>query len=150
MKILAITLLLLLCAADVHSQQGNISDAPADISMLKVRVRRSPVEVPYYGGKYSRGGKISPPLPKYHVVFKIKNTGTKTINVIEWHYLNGEQQACTQEWWPYESKKMLRPGKEVEITGRIMPPNAPSKETPNHRIIITRVEYTDGSVWERR
>ena len=95
------------------------------------------------------------------VVFKvaIKNTSAKPIKVIEWDFMhpnceNGQfvlRHART-------SKVKITPGSQKTITGRLSIGRNPcpgpkvnwDEAQKQERISIKRIEYVDGSVWQRR
>lgn len=86
---------------------------------------------------------------------KVKNTGAKTIRVVHWGYafLDPDTQRPLG-LHRYTSKVRIRPGESFEMAGRSGAPqtstvsaSSPSKK-PEELIVIFRVEYDDGAVWE--
>jgi hypothetical protein len=86
---------------------------------------------------------------------KIKNTGAKTIRVIDWSYTfldPDTQQELGRHL--YSSKVKIRPGQNNELIGRSVSPQTGTVNVKNfgkelsEQIIIYRVEYDDGSVWQ--
>jgi hypothetical protein len=86
---------------------------------------------------------------------KIKNAGLKTIRVVDWGYMFVDPD--TQEELGrhlYSTKVKIRPGQNSDLVGRSASPQtsivnvkSTSKE-PSEQIVIYRVEYDDGSVWQ--
>lgn len=86
---------------------------------------------------------------------KVKNTGAKTIRVVHWGYafLDPDTQKPLG-LHRYSTKVRIRPGESVELAGRSGAPqtstisvNNASKK-PEEMIVIYRVEYDDGAVWQ--
>ena len=86
---------------------------------------------------------------------KVKNTGAKTIRVVHWGYAFLEPD--TQKplgLHRYSTKVRIRPGESVELAGRSSSPQtstvsaASASKKPEELIVIYRVEYDDGAVWE--
>jgi hypothetical protein len=86
---------------------------------------------------------------------KIKNTGAKTIRVIDWSYTfldPDTQQELGRHL--YSSKVRIRPGQNNELVGRSATPQTGTVNVKNigkelnEQIVIYRVEYDDGSVWQ--
>lgn len=86
---------------------------------------------------------------------KVKNTGAKTIRVVHWGYafLDPETQQPLG-LHRYATKVRIRPGESFELAGRSSSPqtstvsaNSVAKK-PEEMIVIFRVEYDDGAVWE--
>ena len=86
---------------------------------------------------------------------KVKNTGAKTIRAVYWGYAfidPDTQQSLGLH--RYSTKVRIRPGESAELAGRS---NAPRTSTvnvnsaakkPEEMIVIYRVEYDDGAVWQ--
>ena len=86
---------------------------------------------------------------------KVKNTGAKTIRAVHWGYafLDPDTQQPLG-LHRYKSKVKIRPGESFELAGRS---GAPQTSTVNvnsaakkleEMVVIFRVEYDDGAVWE--
>ena len=101
------------------------------------------------------------PVKGYQYRVTIKNTGTKTIKGMSWDYIfidpaNEDRLAHHH----FRNEKKIRPGKKQQITQfSLAPPtrvvnvravNKTEGEPLIERLIITRVEYDDGSVWQLR
>jgi hypothetical protein len=86
---------------------------------------------------------------------RVRNTGAKTIRVIDWGY-NFLDPATQQELGRhlYTTKVKIRPGQENELVGRSAKPQTSTINVKNagkelgEQIVIYRVEYEDGSVWQ--
>ena len=99
--------------------------------------------------------------PRYYFLYRasIKNTSTKQITEIDWDYVfvdsfNGEELDRRQ----FTSVQNIAPGKQKELvftlttppTRRISVYSLDKKETAGieGRVVIVRVMYADGSVWQ--
>ena len=100
------------------------------------------------------------PVDIYVYEFTVKNTGAKKIKAIEWEYQflhpdTGEVMGSRR----IVSKVKLSPGKINEIEARLIqkPTNVVAADQLGkkpgdqfkERLIIHRIDYTDGSVWQR-
>lgn len=105
--------------------------------------------------------KDNRPVKGYQYKVSIENTGTKTINGMSWVYIfidpaNEDRVAHHQ----FRSEKKIRPGKKQQITefslsppSRVVNVSVENKTEGKpfvERVIITRIEYVDGSVWQLR
>jgi hypothetical protein len=86
---------------------------------------------------------------------KIKNAGLKTIRAVDWGYLFVDPD--TQEELGrhlYSTKIKIRPGQNSDLVGRSASPQTSvvnvksTGKEPSEQIVIYRVEYDDGSVWQ--
>jgi hypothetical protein len=90
---------------------------------------------------------------------KIKNTGLKTIRAVDWGYIFIDQET-QQELGRhrYSNKVKIRPGQNNGLVGRTANPptytvnvNNTKRESntqPSEQVVIYRIEYDDGTVWE--
>jgi hypothetical protein len=103
--------------------------------------------------------KIGNPDSKQIVTYvyraKLKNTGAKTVRIIDWGYTFLDpvtQQELGQHL--FTTKVKLRPGQNNELIGRSAKPQTSIVNVKNagkelsEQIVIYRVEYEDGSVWQ--
>ncbi len=118
--------------------------------------------------KGSESREAPPPRPKkasdsismqpqvtYIYRAKVKNAGAKTIRVIEWGYVfvdSDTQKELGRH--RYSSKVKLRAGQDDDLVGRSSSPQSYVVNVKNsdkglsEQVIIYRVEYDDGSVWQ--
>jgi hypothetical protein len=106
-----------------------------------------------------KNNKIGNPDSKQIMTYvyraKVKNTGSKTIRVIDWGYtfLDPETRQEIGRHL-YTTKVKLRPGQDSELVGRSGKPQTSTVSVknagkePGEQIIIYRVQYDDGSVWQ--
>ena len=89
----------------------------------------------------------------YHV--KIKNAGLKTIRVVDWGYMftdSDTQQELGRHL--FLTKVKIRSGQTGDLVGRSASPQTSivnvksAGKEPSEQIIIYRIEYEDGSVWQ--
>ena len=86
---------------------------------------------------------------------KVKNTGAKTIRVIDWGYtfLDPETQQEIGRHL-YSTKVKIRPGQDNELVGRSAKPQTSTVNVknagkePHEQVVIYRVEYEDGTSWQ--
>jgi hypothetical protein len=106
----------------------------------------------------SKRSKDTPPpgvVKTYVYSAKVKNTGVKTIRAIDWGYtfLDPETQQELGRHL-YTTKVKIRPGHDDELVGRSAKPQTSTINVKNagkelaEQVIIYRVEYDDGSVWQ--
>jgi hypothetical protein len=100
------------------------------------------------------------PFTTYVYKAKVTNNDTKTISAIEWDYVFYDP-ATEKEVKRHALKNTvkLQPGKSVEIARRTATPpttvvdvqktGKKFKEQYAERVEIQRIEYADGSVWQR-
>jgi hypothetical protein len=100
-----------------------------------------------------------PPPPGHVTTYvyraRVKNTGAKTIRVIDWGYtfLDPETQQELGRHL-YQTKVKIRPGQDEELVGRSAKPQTATVSVKNagkelgEQIVIYRIEYDDGSVWQ--
>lgn len=103
--------------------------------------------------------KIGNPDSKQIVTYvysaKVKNTGAKTIRVIDWGYtfLDPETRQEIGRHL-YTTKVKIRPGQDSELVGSSRKPQTSTVNVksagkePGEQIVIYRVQYEDGSVWQ--
>lgn len=105
--------------------------------------------------------KTESPRFGYRYKFSLRNTGTKTIKAIDWDYVftdpNTGSEVGRQQ---FTSEEHVRPGKEKEMSvftlsppSRTVSAEVLGKKEQNpltEGVVLVRVEYSDGSVWQRR
>ena len=102
-----------------------------------------------------------PDGPRARFVYRVtvKNTGTKTITGLAWDYLFFDSSKVEQVGQhSFQQRVKIRPGKSAElIKYSNMPPTSVIDATKakkgevelSEEVLIRRIEYEDGSVWER-
>jgi hypothetical protein len=122
----------------------------------KIRGRGGePLEPPPPRGKKSKDAPPMGSVTTYVYRAKVKNTGAKTIRVIDWGYnfLDPETQQELGRHL-YTTKVKIRPGQDNELIGRSAKPQTATVSVKNagkelgEQVVIYRVEYEDGSVWQ--
>lgn len=99
------------------------------------------------------------PTAIYYYQTKMKNIGTKTIKSVDWAYVFVDSQS-KEEMVRFQSlsKVKINPGKSSDLSmSASTPPSnvvdaskaAKGKEQFIEQIVINRIEYSDGSVWQR-
>jgi len=106
-----------------------------------------------------RPGRDNRPVKWYEYRVTVKNTGSKRIKSMSWDYIvidpANEGQFAHHN---FRSAKKISPGKTQQLTEfSVAPPsrvvnvgvvNKTKGESLVGRVIITRIEYVDGSVWQ--
>ena len=100
-----------------------------------------------------------PPRDGYRYKVLVSNAGTKTVRLIDWDYVfldpNTRQEVARRQ---FTSEEKVRPGKDKELEVFILSPpfltvNAGASRTGEapfvEQVILMRVEYSDGTVWQR-
>lgn len=95
----------------------------------------------------------------YRYKMSLRNTGAKAIKAVDWDYvfldsLTGSEVARHQ----FTSEEKIKPGKEKELyvftlspPSRTVSASALNKKGPSpftEAVVVVRVEYSDGSVWQ--
>ena len=100
--------------------------------------------------------------PKYYFIYKtkIKNNHTSAITQLDWDYVfferGTENEVGRQE---FTSDEQIGPGKTKELTVTITSPptrtvsvtslNLEERDRLTEKIILLRIKYADGHVWQR-
>lgn len=107
-----------------------------------------------------KGSKdAAPPRDGYRYKVLVSNAGPKTVRLIDWDYVfldpTTRQEVSRRQ---FTSEEKVRPGKDKELEVFILSPpfltvnaKAPrTGETPFvEQVLLMRVEYSDGTVWQR-
>jgi hypothetical protein len=99
------------------------------------------------------------PWEGYRYEVKVENTGKKAITKIEWMYILTERDSGRQVGeHRFRNETNIGPGKTKSLEGlsrlpatTVVDASKPIKDEPGQhveRVVITRVEYKDGSTWE--
>jgi hypothetical protein len=106
--------------------------------------------------------KSRPPAPpRYAFLYKVsvQNTSTKTIKAIDWDYVfsSGTSEDTTR--LEFTSEEKIGPGKtkELSVTARKPPAQTISvyaldkseRQGLDGQVVVMRIQYSDGSVWQR-
>lgn len=108
--------------------------------------------------------KSRPPAPpRYAFLYKafVQNTSNKTIKAIDWDYIFSSSNADVETTrLEFTSEEKIGPGKtkELSVTARRPPAKTVSvyaldkneRQGLDGQVIVLRIQYTDGSVWQRR
>lgn len=107
--------------------------------------------------------KARPPAPpRYGFIYKVsvRNTGEKTIKLVDWDYVffNVTTQSETGRL-EFTSDEKIGPGKNKELNAMSRKPPAPTvsvyaldrneRQGIDGQVVVVRIEYTDGTVWQR-
>jgi hypothetical protein len=101
--------------------------------------------------------------PRYAFMYKVsfKNNSTKIIKSLDWDHVFFDSETKTEtNRHQFTSDEKINPGKQKEFT--IFTPSPPSRtisvqklnqrerDTLGEAIVVMRILYADGSVWQRR
>lgn len=104
--------------------------------------------------------KVTPGRYRFIYKVQVQNSGTKTVKAIDWDYVfldaNTQEQLGRRQ---FSSLERIAPGKTKELKFFIATPptqmvsvNSLDKNERvnlNEAVVIVRIEYSDGSFWER-
>ena len=166
MRMLKITLLSLVLVSSVAIQALAGPETPPGISVVKIdwvyapNGPRQDAEAASIRGDqvYTSGGieptsvRRTPDMWEASVV--LKNTGDKTIKAIKVDLVFANASNKTEVLrYRLSSKSDFRPGETLTLRRRVNEPNKqrilPSTVVATRQVVITRVEYTDGTTWLR-
>ncbi len=107
--------------------------------------------------------KARPPAPpRYGFLYRVsvKNMGAKTIKLVDWDYVffDGATQSESGRL-EFTSEEKIGPGKNKELNAMSRKPPAPTvsiyelnkneRQGLDGQVVLIRIEYTDGTVWQR-
>ncbi len=91
---------------------------------------------------------------KYTAKAALKNSGAKTIKIVLWDYIFTDAKEQTElKRYKLQSRQQILPGetqllsRDVELDPK---DNTRHITTGKQSVEITRIEYTDGSVWRQK
>jgi hypothetical protein len=99
------------------------------------------------------------PTATYIYQVKLRNTGTKAIRAVDWGYIFIEPETQTEVGrHRYSNKVKIRPAQNNDLIGRTSSPptfvvdvrntgKEPGKQL-TEQVVIYRIEYDDGTVWQ--
>ena len=120
---------------------------------------RTETQIKNHEDATAKARQTSPPEDGYRYTVKVRNDGPKTVKSVDWDYLfidpsDGREVARHQ----FTSDETVKPGKTKELTVLYLTPPVKtisakmlSKKEPmpfRERVILARVLYADGSVWQ--
>lgn len=106
--------------------------------------------------------KARPPAPpRYGFLYRVslRNTGEKTIKAVDWDYIfiDSTSQIVTGRL-EFTSEEKIGPGKSKQISAMSRRPPAATvsiyqldkteRQGLDGQVVIVRIEYTDGTVWQ--
>jgi hypothetical protein len=99
-------------------------------------------------------------LPQYErrvkVELQVQNSGSKRIKSIDWRLILIAGENSTKQIYSYglHSNRTIRPGEKITLVGWIRNQSIKAiskqreKGLAKERVDITRIQYSDGSIWE--
>jgi hypothetical protein len=141
--------------ADLKREQRAIKKANA----VRTAGGQGPLPIPTREIAASQRDIPEGPSISYIYEAKLKNVGEKTIKGVVWEYLLFDPETVTQIGrHQFIDVSKIRPGKTGNLLGYATTPPASilqaqkaGKDSPKYteRVVINRVEYDDGSFWQR-
>jgi hypothetical protein len=142
--------------ADLKREQKAIKKANAG----RVAGGQTPLPMPTREVISSQREIPDGPSVNYFYEAKVKNTGQKVIKMIAWEYLVFDPETEVQIGrHQFIDTSKIRPGKNANLIGykasppaKILQAKKPGKDSEHkysERVVINRIEYDDGSFWQR-
>jgi hypothetical protein len=127
---------------------------------IRVNAKLEPIRLPMNAGVPNTASGRSRVEGTYIYEIKISNTGPKIIREVIWEYVfTDPDTGRTVGRHQFTNKVNLRPGKKETLVGRsvftpdtivdVSQSGVKSAEQYSERVVIKRIKYMDGSVWER-
>jgi hypothetical protein len=120
------------------SNHNSIENRSRDLLIMEQRARMGDQEEP----------------KQYRYAAEFKNNGTKTIKALFWDYQTGDQkQASSVTHREFACGTKIKPNETKQLEGFTIGPAvrvvSAENKRPDEQIIINRIEFTDGSTWQR-
>jgi len=163
MKSIYLVMLLAFPITSTPQAKAQYTTAP-DLILLEsklgsiVRVDVTRPDPPPNDNQYPRIG-VNPPPPSYEwhgkAELDVQNTGSRRIKSIYWEFFLtvGADSYQAPRGYQIRSKKTIRPGQTVKLTGWIKDTYLKElRERPNKGLLqgraeIKRIDYADGRIW---
>lgn len=140
-----------------RSERVTDSGGPRPAAGLSIDARAAALE------RISRDARAQPPklIEGFSYRVKLKNESSKPAEVVFWEYQfidNSTPEVVTRR--QFLCGLNLKPGKEKELiafslagASKVVSAESLAKKTakpPQERVLINRVEYADGTIWQRK
>lgn len=135
-----------------------IKPPPRQNEPAEVRNQRDMLErrADMIAGEQSARNSNSRRQDQYFLHLEVKNVGTNIIKSIVWEYQPAgqptdyelRQYICTMKAKPKESKtfELVSPYNPIKVVQA----DAQTGQAKDGKVVINRIEYTDGSIWKRK
>lgn len=159
----SLSLMLLVTLAAVSTAQSLNSSAP-DVTVTNFDWKYAGYQraetVSDYDPLPGKGGPSSYKIKrstlyvfKYTAKASLKNTGAKTIKAVSWDYVFTDPESRKEiRRFKIQSRQQILPGENQDLAKDIgLDPkeNARPLSKAKQAVELTKIEYTDGSVWRR-
>jgi hypothetical protein len=107
------------------------------------------VSVMPHGTTVDRGQATNyPPTAEVSALFR--NTGRKAIRSVTWIYVFYKDELRTEVLASnkFRSGRRIEPGASVRLKESVSALSEPKQWTNYHGVVISRIKYTDGTVWQ--
>lgn len=143
-----------------NDEQAELQRAQRDNGVRNsVRVKEGNTPLPTVPTARPMKTEAEGPTARFVYRVTVKNTGTKTITGLAWDYLFFDSDKVEQiGQLSFQQRVKIRPGKTTELIRQsAMPPTRVIDATKANKgevklseeVFIRRIEYEDGSVWQR-
>ena len=149
--------------AQAFSPSKNLPQMASNIEIVTFEMKTSKIENPPSTcwdtiGNPCQDSPPSPPITRKNYIFKVKNTGAKTVQTIWWRYVDA--WATGESYRDYLSTGKIKPGQTKKLaeteyreksTGLINATYTDAERAKHQgkHIVIMCVQYTDGTIWKR-
>ena len=144
----------------VNDEQMEMQRAQRDNNIRNsVRVREGTTPQPAQSVRSPKPMPTESEAPRMLFVYRVtvKNSGTKTITGLVWEYVFFDQERAEQVGQhSFLHRVKIRSGKSMELIGesvrpptRVIDANKKGESRLTEEVVIRRIEYEDGSVWQR-
>jgi hypothetical protein len=81
---------------------------------------------------------------RFYATLVLTNSGAKAIKSVGWDYVLTDPEAKQEIGrFGFRTRKKIEPGRTITITQQVRP------STGDRRVVINRIEYSDGTTWDR-
>jgi hypothetical protein len=130
-------------AALAQAKNDRTQDSNSDSSPALRRMSQNAEIAPKTSRPDPFGNMPAPISPVFVASMVVKNIGTKPVTAVEWEYLLFEAGATEPvKRYKIQTKKAIQPGEQAELTKEVTP------KGQEQQARITRIEYSDGSIWK--
>lgn len=144
----------------VNDEQMEMQRAQRDNNIRNsVRVREGTTPQPAQSVRNPKPMPTESEAPRMLFVYRVtvKNSGTKTITGLVWEYVFFDPERAEQVGQhSFLHRVKIRSGKSMELIGesvrpptRVIDANKKGESRLTEEVVIRRIEYEDGSVWQR-
>ena len=127
-----------------------LAQSPRDFEVSEVHWGPSAVvSVSAHSSPVDRGQAANYP-PTSEVSVRFRNTATKAIKSVTWKCIFWEDEKRTKVLasYTFHSRKRIEPGSSVLLKKSVSALSEPRRWTNYQAVIVGRIDYTNGTVWQ--